>query len=265
MPENLNPELENPESAAVETPPSPVVEELVEHNETPLPESSTGSLETPTEEGSKTEESSAAAPAPEPKPQTDWKDRRIAQLTARLKEFQESKAKTGEVPTPDPLEDFNKRVDEAAARRVEEREFSARCNAVIAKGQEQFGKDEFDARLGQLKNIVDQTDPAAIAAYETFIKAGLETGNLDRIIYDLAADPNETVKVLSMPPMKMAVELARRASMPEAGEVSKTPKPIRPVNGNRTYTPVDPTDEASDRLTTAEWMRRRNAQVAGTR
>lgn len=206
----------------------------------------------------------AASPAKPVKPE-DWRDRRIAQLTARLKEFQEKK---DEAPSGDPTADFDKRVEQEAIRRAEAREFASRCNAVVEKGRGQYGEAEFNSRLAQLRNVVDTTDPAAVAAYENFIRAGLETENLDRIIYDLAADPNEAVRVLALPPMKMAVELARRASAPEPEPVSVAPKPIKPVGGapGRVHVAVDPSDPAaSDRLSTAEWMKRREAQLAGGR
>jgi hypothetical protein len=65
----------------------------------------------------------------------------------------------------------------------------------------------------------------------------------------------------------MGLELAKRAL--KAPMPSAAPKPVVPVGARgRTHDAVDPADvDRADRLTTAEWMRRREAQVAerGTR
>jgi hypothetical protein len=211
-------------------------------------------------------------PAPE-KPKTDWRDRRIAQQSERMRALQreneELKASAGLTKPLDPNADFDRRVAEAAAQQAEaiaaRRAFDARVADAYQAGLKQF-PGEFDQKVAALKGVVDWSDPAQQQAYNQFLIAALETGEAPRLISQLGSDPSEASRIMALPAVRMAVELAKMAAT-EPTQTSSASRPITPVTqtgSNRTQIrPDDP--ERADQLSTAEWMRRRNEQEAALR
>ena len=202
-----------------------------------------------------------AAPKPEPKPE-DWRDKRIAQLTAKLKDAQ-AKPKPEDKPKPEGGEseaEINARAEQLAAQRVALDSFNKACAEAAEKGRAEF--PDFQSRVNELSRLVDRNDPASVGAYNEFIVAALETGEAPKIIHALGGDLNEAARILSLPPIKRAVELTRLAAKTPA-EISKTPKPITPVGSKGpAHTAIDPTDpERADGLSIDAWMARRNEQI----
>ncbi len=201
----------------------------------------------------------AIAPAVAAPQAQDWRDRRIAQLTARLREA-EAKAKEQGAPPAAPSVDVeslaNARANEIAAAQ----RFNDQCNEVAKQGKQSY--NDFDSRVGALTQLVDRNDPASIGAYNQFLSAAIETGEAARLIYELGGDLNEASRIMSLSPTKMGVELGRKAASAEA-QISKTPRPITPVGGRGpAHEAIDPTDsERADRLSTRAWMERREAQL----
>lgn len=209
-------------------------------------------------------ETTTAAPA------QDWRDRRIAQLTARLREEQRKGQQTAEQATTEataggaasPTEaEINRLVDERAAEQAAVRDFNRQCNEAAAAGREAF--PDFDVRVGALKGLVSDGDPTDLMRYNQLLLAAIETGEAPALLHRLGGNLNEAQRILEMSPIKMGIELARMAARP-AGEPSGAPRPIRPLSpGSGSHDRIDPADaDRSDRLSTAEWMRRREAQVA---
>lgn len=197
----------------------------------------------------------------------DRRDKRIAKLTARLREAEaRAQAPAAEL---NPTEDFNRRVQQAAAQQISQNEFNRQCNETVKHGQEEFGKAEFDARLAALRSTIDESDPEETQNYWNFINMGLETGSLHQIIYKLGGDLDEASRILDLSPAKQAVALAKLSidGVKAPAEDSKAPKPIRALGGGReSHAQTDPTDKSrSDTLSTQEWMRRREEQVYATR
>jgi hypothetical protein len=145
--------------------------------------------------------------------------------------------------------------------------FDSDCNAVAEAGRKAFGKEAFDSSIANFtKNLVDGDDPASVQSYNEFLLAALETGEAPRLLHELGQNLDEAARILALPPIKRAVELAKLA-VREPSEITKAPKPLTPI-GNRggSHTSIDPTDaERADRLTTAEWMKRREEQVKARR
>ena len=206
-----------------------------------------------------------------PAPKTDWKDRRIAQQGERLRnlqrEIEELKSvqqqSSGGKPL-DPNLDFERRVQEAAYQQAQgiaaQQAFNARVNDAYQAGLKTFG--DFDQKVAALKGVVDWSDPVQQQAYNQFLIASLETGEAPRLIHALGSDPSEASRVLALPAVRMAIELAKMASA-EPTQVSGAPKPIIPITqtaSNRTQIKPDDPDRA-DQLSTQEWIRRRNEQA----
>lgn len=168
---------------------------------------------------------------------------------------------------PDPADDaaISARIDALAQTKAEvltaQRAFDARCLEVVEQGKKTFA--DFDNSVKELIQIADMSNAKEAAQYTSFIDAIIETGEGARLIHDLASDPAEAERIFKLSPVKQGMALAKLASV-ETEPVSNAPKPIVPI-GNRAGTriPIDPRDVArADTLSTAEWISRRNQQVA---
>lgn len=195
----------------------------------------------------------------------DWRDRRIAQLTARLKN-QEPVPKEQVVPDPAladmvPKAEVDRLANERAQALADRAAFNAACNSAAQEGRKIF--PDFDASVAELAKVVDRSDAASRQAYDSFLEAALETGEAPKIIYALGRDLNEAMRIMELSPIKRAAELAALAGA-DLGQVSNLPKPIVTVQGkNAGPSEIVPDDPArADKLSSAEWHRRREAQVA---
>ena len=51
-------------------------------------------------------------------------------------------------------------------------------------------------------------------SYNLFLDTAIETGEGPRLLHELGSNLDEAFRILSLPPTKMAVELAKRAQKP---------------------------------------------------
>lgn len=223
-----------------------------------------------------------APPSPSPAQQQDWRDRRIAQLTAQLSRERHRSAGEGRPPSvpvaqPTPLQDatgaggdpaiIERRANELAAQR----EFLRSCDEMQQAGRSEFGQTDFDARTGALRQLIDPNDPLEATAWNSLLIAARETGQGPRLLYELGADLNAAQRLLGLTPVKMAVELTKMASKaPSGGEgdeslasLATNPRPIRPIGARGpSHAPIEPDDpDRSSQLSIETWMRRRTEQV----
>lgn len=218
-------------------------------------------------------------PTPTPTPETppepskeakqlepDWRDKRIATLTRRLREEQERSRQQPQVQQPvppAPQEDFTRQQIETRARELSSiQDFNRRCDEAAVAGRAAFGEMEFNGRINNLHKLVDNTDPQSVQAYNSLLIAALDTGEGPKVLFNLGSDLNEAQRILALQPTRMAVELTKRALSPEV-QISSAPKPIVPV-GSRggQHTAIAPDDpERADHLAIGEWMRRREQQL----
>lgn len=212
--------------------------------------------------------SSGGTPSPAPAKPTpaDWRDRRIATLTARLREA-EQRAPEVAPTVADPAAatpDIDRLANERAGQIAAQAEFTRRCNETALAGRGAFGEAQFNSRVQALQTLVDLQSPADVGAFNQFLDAAIETGEGPRLLHNLGADLNEASRIMALSPARMGIELAKLAGRP--AEVSNAPRPVTPVgSAGRSHDRIDPTDPArADGLTTAEWMRRREEQVAAT-
>ena len=209
------------------------------------------------------EEKATPEKAPEPEPKEDWRDKRIAALTARLKAAENTPKAPDPAPDAEPKltqADVERLANERAVALARQADFNARANAAAAEGRKAF--PDFDARVKELSKIVDWNNPVERQNYNDFVEAALETGEASKIIYELGGDLNEAMRVLALPPTKRTIELAQRAIGQDPGP-SSLPKPMTPVSGkNAGPSEIDPTDAVrADKLSSAEWHRRRQQQI----
>jgi hypothetical protein len=217
--------------------------------------------------------------APPPQPRTDWRDRRIGELTARTRELRaelerlragqsapngqgaQPRTPNGQFAPPPPDQaTIDQQIQQRAEVLAANQEFNRRCNEVAEAGRRAY--PDFDVVVNKLVGLVDPNDPQGVQGYNAFLNAALETGEASKVIHALGSDLNEASRILSLSPLRMAVELTRMAAKP-IQELSTAPRPINPAStaamAGRTST--SPDDPGSDQMSTAEWMRRREEQL----
>ncbi|MGE6498644.1 hypothetical protein [Cupriavidus metallidurans] len=174
-----------------------------------------------------------------------WAERRIDKLTwekneerrqrealeAQLRQYQqqptESQQSAQKTPTPVDL-------DTAVAARLRQRDFDAACNKTFEAGKKDFPDFEQSLRtFGMLGG-----------APQEFLEAVTSMDGGHKVIHHLGANPEEAERLLSLPPLRMAMELTRiEASLSKAPPVSKAPPPISPVGGRAA--PPEPSEFGS--------------------
>lgn len=214
----------------------------------------------------------------------DWRDKRIAQLTAKSRELErtlqsvrtEVKPPVGADGKPLPEKTFT----ESQVRQMTEQAqaaaaFNLACNEAATDGVTRFGQDEFLAAISEIGKLYDKTDPKQQAAYNEFLADALESDDPAQVLFDLGKDINEADRITNLPRPKRIAELAKRGVKAKGDSVAEQavkaakilPKPITPVGGRgAALTEIAPDDPARGMtLSTAEWMKRRNADVAAAR
>ena len=239
---------------------------------TPAPEPTP----TPTPEQPAAPDQAAAPQAAERPVGPDWRDRRIGEQQARIRDLRaqlerfQAATQPGANPPQPPAQPYTAGPPNAAQIEAEiqqranamaaQQEFNRRCNETAEVGRRAYA--DFDVKVNKLVGLVDGNDPSAVMNYNQFLNAAMETGEASKLIYALGGDLNEASRILSLPPLKMAVELTKMSAAP-VQEISGAPRPINPVAslGVNNRSSVSADDPGSDNLSTEEWMRRRAEQV----
>ena len=182
----------------------------------------------PTPEETAAHEAEAAA-----KSEASKADRRFARLTARARSQEAEIAELRKLvpqpeprgdPTPDDLIRQGREIERVETRT---KAFNDECNKVAATGVKEYG-DDFHSRMTELWSTV----PPASAT--PLIEAAIETGHAHKVLYALAADPDEAERIAGLSPARMGVALAKLAAPPtnaliKPPEQSKAPDPIKPL------------------------------------
>lgn len=160
---------------------------------------------------------------------------------ARIRELQP----TTEVTTAQPMTAEQVRAE--AARLVAQEKFDAACNTVFDAGKAEF--PDWDASLRTFQMLG--------GAPQEFLEAVTSMDAGHKVLHHLGQNPEEAERLLSLPPLRMALELARLEStvgQAKPAPVSQAPAPITPVGGHSA--PVEPQEFAS----TADYIawRKRN-------
>jgi len=142
------------------------------------------------------------------------------------------------------------------------RRFNDDCNTLFRRGQDEFG-DMSDA-VAALNAVGYGTRPDALMALTQ-----LPDGH--RVYRELAGNLDNAARILQMPPMQMAVELARMSRGADAADapppaaavpVSRAPAPLRRVGGNSGQAERPLSDP---NVPMAEWIRRRDREERRSR
>lgn len=216
-------------------------------------------------------------PASEPEPEPDRHadkvkstlNKRFGELTAKAREEAAARQKAearaavaeelirklgGEVPAAEaekPLsaEELRAQVRADIEREEATKSFNVRCNEVFEAGQKAF--PDFAESVSNLQMLgVIRPDDA------TFLSAVLEADEPEKVLHELAKDPEEALRIATLPPVRQAAALVKMSvklaapKAPTPKPVSAAPAPIEPIGG-ATDKGFDPFDES---LSTDEWI-----------
>ncbi len=237
------------DSASVEAP---------EAVSTPAPTDAHATDATPVEA---TETPAPDAPAPEepkadtPPPKKDWRETRIAQLTARnaalIREAEEArrlveqslKPADGEALRPGLVPETE--IEKRAAALVQQREYQAKVQTFGDLGAKEF--PDFIERCNTVAGLglAPSDNPA-------FMQTIAEMPDGHRIVAHLAENPDEAMRIAGEPVHKMALNLAKiSSSLAKPEQVSRAPAPITPVGGSVNSAP----DIYDPKMPMEEWAK----------
>lgn len=159
-------------------------------------------------------------------------------LTAQGRAPEEAAPVQADAPLPGTPE-FERLVDERAAKKANEARFTADCNAIFDQGVQKHG-DAFKEALTNL-NVLGLMN-------EQVVDAALATGAAADVLNFLGSDVDEAARITALPPVRMAVELTKVATKlaeakPEQPQISRAPAPITPLSGQRTTVEADVYDK----------------------
>lgn len=250
-----------------------------------------GASETSTEVEASTEQPATEGDGRKAPPKLpDWAQKQMAQqafeareANRRAKELEAelAKLKAGTPPTtPQPIAadeqaaannapaggykseaEFNAAVQAEASRRQQavaaqqqQAEFDAACNAAYQKGKADPGMAEhFDAAVQNLQQLGFMN--------RDMLDLVIATEDPAKVLFELGSDPDKAAQLLTLPPAKRAVEIAKMSvavpAKPAALPVSNAPRPVATVEGSArpNATPQDNDDDAT-------WFAKRNAEIA---
>jgi hypothetical protein len=197
------------------------------------------------------------APVDDKKPEP-WYETRIRQLSARAKTLEDERAAAvaaaeaakAAATTPPAKAPAEKDIEARAAQIAAEKEFNKTCDEIWETGKGEYG--DFASKIENFKKLGGL--PPAL------IEAAIETGNPHKILYELGANMDEGARVLSLPPLKMAIAVAKLGDKLGKGKaLSQADDPITPIKGRRADTSdaVDP-----DKMPLDKWMAWREKQVS---
>lgn len=219
----------------------------------------------------------AAKPDGEPEKPEEKKDpwylRRIHQQTAKIADISRQAeqlarekadleariAGNGDPENPDQQKhltpaELDRLIEHRAQERATVQSFNQACDKTYETGKSEFS--DFDTAIQNLR-MMDAMRPEVI---QTVLDA---TGaDAHKALYALGKNPEEAERVLSLSPIRMAVELAKIAAQePERPKppLSSAPDPIKPVSGSA-KSEGDP-----DKMSMSEWMAWRDKSLRAKR
>lgn len=235
---------------------------------------------------SETEQDQDADESPKPK---GGFQRRINELTGRVKEAERREQRTQAIlekvlaqaqkppetpqsqqpakvePTLEQFKTYEEYVD-ARAEWVAERKFSQIEQERRAAEAEQAKASKHDTFLAKAKEFAATApdfDDVAFNPSLPITDAMADAIDLSErgpeILYYLGKNPGRAEEISRMPDLHAALEIGRlegKLSLPQPKTVTNAPPPIRPISGGHGAVVVD-----QDKMTASEWLQWRNEQI----
>lgn len=129
-------------------------------------------------------------------------------------------------------------IEERAAQLANERSFVDACNKVYNDGKAAHGQ-EFETAVGNLKMLGSDTPQ-----YRNMLEAAVALENSPDVLKHLGSNMDEASRIMSLPPVRMAVELAKLGTkVAAAPKVSNAPAPVDPIGGGSVAASPAPTSD----------------------
>lgn len=179
-----------------------------------------------------------AAEKREAKREAELYKRQNADLLAALadKGTDPSKPKTENTLTQT---EVDRRADEKATAIL----FNRECDKVAEQGHEEF--NDFGESLTVLQSFGNN--------YQALLPMVVEMPDAHKVLYHLGKNPDEAEQLLSLPPTKMAMRLAKLENELAKGKtISNAPAPIKPIAA-KSKASFDPNDPNCDRDEWSKW------------
>lgn len=196
----------------------------------------------------------AVEPAAQEKPKNDWVQRRIDQLTREkheaLRRANDAEARAnqgqqnGEQSQAKPMTRDEIRAE--AKLMLQQEKFDDACNKVFDAGKTEFPDWDSSLRTFQMLGGASPDFLEAVTA--------MDAGH--KVLHHLGQNPEVAERLLSLPPLRMAYELARLETTvghTKPKPVSNAPAPINPIGGRSA--PVEPEEFASTAEQIAWWKK----------
>ena len=210
---------------------------------------------------------------PKDKPKLSWEMKRIHEETnkrreaereaARLKDEIESLRKysasagdrqpeTREEVSTDPLtirRQIEAEMREEIWRETEAKKFEAETERVLKAGIEEV--ENFEDLVGNFS----ATFQSEMLSRPDFFEAIIDVPNGHKVYAELAQNPEEAERIFRLPPVKMALEIAKmsdkqgKPTTAAPKPISKAPPPITPIGGNtKSTTNLDDPNTSMDKF-----------------
>jgi hypothetical protein len=176
-----------------------------------------------------------------------WEARRSAEAATALAE--NLRSQRPEDQQNQPPADFEAMVNRRAAELREVESFNEACNTTYRKGKDTI--PDFDEAVQGYQLL------GGLDGKRDFLEAVNTLPNGSEIFYHLGKNLDEGAHVLSLPPVKMALELTKLSQkLSKAPAISKAPSPIKPLGGLANH------DGDPMNLSTKDWIKWRDKQEA---
>jgi hypothetical protein len=191
------------------------------------------------------------------KPKNDWVQRRIDQLTrekheekrqreALEQQLQQYRQPAEQTQQPNQRQMSADDVRAEAKRLIQQEKFDDACNKVFDAGKTEFPDWDSSLRTFQMLGGASPEFLEAVTA--------MDAGH--KVLHHLGQNPETAERLLSLPPLRMALELARLEStvgQAKPKPVSNAPAPINPIGGRSA--PVEPEEFATTADQIAWWKK----------
>ena len=182
-----------------------------------------------------------AAEKREAKREAEQYKRQNAELLAVLAEKSGDPAK----PKADTTILTQAEVDRQATEKANAILFNRECDKIAEQGNETY--NDFQDSIGMLQSLGSN--------YPDLVKITVEMPEAHKILYHLGKNPDEAERLLSLPPARMALGLAKiESEISKAGikTISNAPNPIKPIAA-KSKAVFDPNDPNADREEWSKW------------
>jgi hypothetical protein len=170
--------------------------------------------------------------------------RRNEELAARLTALESGQRPEADNQQPLTEAEVERRVEAKAQARAaqlaEQRLMQTKLASFDTAGRKDF--PDFVNRCNTIASLGGAENPAFMS-----VITDMDDGH--KVVAQLADDPAKAMEILNLPPLRMAAALARLSvQTAKPPPVSKTPAPVRPVNGSARV------DRDETRISDAEWF-----------